>query len=105
VENWLRQRFARRAKSCERVGYTARAMLSKYLAAAMHRAMYDLLADDSQFYAEIPGLDGVYATGTTLEECRDQLAEVLEEWVVLGISMHHRLPPIDGIEITVGQVA
>ncbi len=80
-------------------------MLSKYLSAAMHRARYEILADDGQFYGEIPGLDGVFATGETLETCRDELAEVLEEWVALGLSLHHRLPVIDGVEVVVGEVA
>lgn len=71
----------------------------------MARARYELLADSGEFYGEIPGLDGVYATGTTLEGCREQLAEVLEDWVALGISLHHRLPPIDGVELSVGNVA
>ena len=33
------------------------------------------------------------------------LAEVLEEWILLGISLHHPLPVIDGIQVIVGQVA
>ena len=36
---------------------------------------------------------------------RDELAEVLEGWVLLGVSMHHAIIPVDGIEITVGQMA
>ena len=79
-------------------------MLSRYLAAAMRRATYELL-DDGTFYGEIPILAGVYANAPTLEVCREELAEVLEGWVLLGVSMHHAIIPVDGIEITVGQVA
>ena len=50
-------------------------------------------------------LAGVYANANTLEGCRDELAEVLEGWVLLGVSLHHPIPPVDGIGITVGQVA
>lgn len=74
------------------------------MAAAMHHAHYELL-DDGQFYGEIPGLDGVYATDATLEQCREQLAETLEGWVLLGIALHHDIPPIDGLEIRAGQLA
>lgn len=79
-------------------------MLSRYLAAAMSHATYELL-DDGTFYGEVPPLAGVYANANTLEACREELAEVLEGWVLLGVSMHHPIPPIDGVEITVGQVA
>ena len=70
-------------------------MLTTYIQAAMHRATYELL-DDGEFYGEIPGLDGVFATATTLEECRDNLQSVLEEWIALGLRMGHDIPPIDG---------
>lgn len=79
-------------------------MLTAYPAAAMHAATYEWLDEDRLFYGSIPGLDGVFAVAETLELCRDQLAEVLEERVVLGLAMHHQLPPIGGIEITVPQV-
>ena len=79
-------------------------MLSRYLAAAMSHATYELL-DDGTFYGEVPPLAGVYANANTLEACREELAEVLEGWVLLGVSMRHPIPPIDGVEITVGQVA
>jgi hypothetical protein len=42
-------------------------MLNEYVAAAMRRAMYEVLADDGSHYGEIPGLDGVWANSSTLE--------------------------------------
>ena len=35
------------------------------------------LADDGSFYGEISVCNGVYANAATLEECREQLAEVV----------------------------
>ncbi len=61
------------------------------------------LADDGLFYAEIPGFDGVYASGETMEQCAAELAEVLEGWILLGISMHHDLPEVDGLRLSVSQ--
>lgn len=61
-------------------------MLSDYLSAAMHKARYEILADDGTFYGEIPGFDGVYADAETLETCREELKEVLEEWVLFRVS-------------------
>ena len=52
----------------------------------MHRARYEILPDDGTFYGEIPGFDGVYANAKTLEACREELEEVLEEWILLRVS-------------------
>ncbi len=73
-------------------------MISDYIQAAMHRAQYELLEDDT-FYAEIPGLDGVFANAETLEACRAQLQEVLEGWIILGLRLGHELPTLDGIKL------
>ncbi|NJK43298.1 MAG: type II toxin-antitoxin system HicB family antitoxin [Pleurocapsa sp. SU_196_0] len=67
-------------------------MFEEYLNAGMHLAKYELLEGDEGFYAEIPAAPGVWANAATLEECRDILREALEEWVLLGISLHHELP-------------
>ena len=80
-------------------------MLADYLRGAMRQAKYEILPEDGAFYAEIPGFDGVYATGSTLEACREELEEVLEEWILLRISQHLRVPVVDGIDLTVRETA
>jgi len=67
-------------------------MLSKYIQATMRRAKYEILTDDKTFYGEIPGFEGVYSNSTTLEACRQELEEVLEEWVLFRISPGPLLP-------------
>jgi predicted RNase H-like HicB family nuclease len=76
-------------------------MLTEYLRAAMKRARYEILPDDNTFYGEIPGFDGVYANTDTLEGCRDELEEVLEEWIFFRISRNLSLPVVDGIELVI----
>ena len=76
-------------------------MLSEYIAAAMKRATYRILPDDEGYYGEVPELPGVLATAETLEECREQLREVVEEWVSLGLQMGDELPVLDGIDLVV----
>lgn len=76
-------------------------MLTKYIQAAMRRAKYEILEDDGSFYGHIPELQGVWANAGTLEACREELEEVLEEWITLGIAWHHPFPAIDGIELNV----
>lgn len=80
-------------------------MLTAYLKAAMKKAKYEILKDDKTFYGEIPGFDGVYANADTLEACRDELEEVLEEWILLRVSRKLSLPQVDGMELKIKETA
>ena len=51
------------------------------------------------FYGEVRGLRGVLATGETLEECRNQLAEVVEEWVLVRVAKGLSAPRLGKIAI------
>ncbi len=82
-------------------GTRRRSMLTEYVRGAMHQARYEILADDGSIYGEIPGFDGVYANATTLEACRDELQEVLEEWMLLRISRNLPLPTVEGRALTI----
>ena len=80
-------------------------MLTSYIRAAMSKARYEILSDDGTFYGEIPGFAGVYANADTLEACREQLEEVLEEWMLFRISKNLPLPTVDRIDLTIRDVA
>ncbi len=80
-------------------------MLSKYFRAAMHQAKYEILSDDGTFYGEIPDFNGVYANALTLEACREELEEVLEEWVLFRIAQKLPLPVVQGVELKIKEVA
>lgn len=79
-------------------------MLIAYIQAAMHQARYEIL-EDGTYYGEIPGFDGVYADADSLEACRDELQEVLEDWLLIGLRLGHSLPVTDGIDLDVKGVA
>jgi len=79
-------------------------MILNYIQAAMRHATYELL-EDGIFYGEIPSCQGVNASGDTLEACRNELMEVLEEWMLFRVYRKLSLPVIDGFEIKVEQVA
>lgn len=80
-------------------------MLTDYIRAAMHRAKYEILEDDGTYYGAIPGFQGVYANAKTLEECRDELESVLQDWILFRVSRSLKLPIIEGIDLKVKAVA
>ena len=79
-------------------------MLVKYIQTALRHAKYEILDEDGSFYGEIPACNGVYANASTLEECRELLEELLEEWILLSIYKNLPLPVIGGIELTINEV-
>ena len=80
-------------------------MLLDYFKAAMRHARYEILSDDGSFYGEIPECNGVYANAMTLESCRDELKEVLEEWVLFRVYKNLPIPVIEGFEISIREAA
>jgi predicted RNase H-like HicB family nuclease len=74
-------------------------MLTEYIQAAMRRATYEILPEDKTYYGEIPGLQGVWANADTLEACRDELQDALEDWMLYRLSRGLRPPVVDGIEL------
>jgi predicted RNase H-like HicB family nuclease len=80
-------------------------MLAAYIKSALRKAHYEILPEGEGYFGVIEGLQGVWAQADTLEACREELREVLEEWIVLGLKMGHPLPSIDGIALTVQKVA
>jgi predicted RNase H-like HicB family nuclease len=75
-------------------------MITRFLDRALRRAQYRQV-DAGTFCATVTGLRGVIATGPSLEACRDQLAEVVEEWVLVRIARGLRIPVLDGVTIEV----
>ena len=72
-------------------------MIREYIAAAMKRAKYEILEDDGTYYGEIPAFQGVYSNAEHLEDCRNMLEEVLEEWLLFRISSGLSVPLVDGL--------
>jgi len=72
-------------------------MFAEYMKIAMRTAHYEFIEEDKVFFGNIPPCQGVWASGTTLEECRDELEEVLEGWLILSLQMNLPIPEINGI--------
>jgi len=76
-------------------------MLIEYIEEALRRAHYELLEDaDAGFYGEVPDLPGVWANAHTLEECRLELKETIEGWILLSVKRSLPIPRLGPIEIT-----
>ena len=73
----------------------------------MGLAKYEIVEEDATFYGSIAalGVDGIWATASTLEACREELEEVLEDWLLLSVADHSPIPEIDGIRLQVKAVA
>ena len=71
----------------------------------MVKAKYEILQEDSSFYGAIPGFEGVYANAIDLETCRDELEEVLEEWLFFRISRNMPVPTVNGMKLKINKIA
>ena len=80
-------------------------MLTEYVQEALNRAHYEMIADEEPFYGQVPDLQGVWATGRTLEECRARLAEVIEDWLLLSIAKGLPIPPLGHASIRLPEEA
>ena len=69
-------------------------MFSEYIEAALTQAEYKTIENDEPYFASVPDLPGVWATGNTIEECRKELIEVIEEWIVARLQRGLFIPPI-----------
>ena len=81
-------------------------MLIKYIQTALEHAKYEIIDDEEPYYGEIPELQGVWASGKTLEECRKNLEEVIDEWIIIRLRNGLPIPSIDNLIIqTTGEIA
>ena len=74
-------------------------MILQYIEKALAHARYEIIEDDEPYYGEITELAGVYATGKTLEECRANLMEVVDGWIIIRLRRGLSIPPIDNCTI------
>lgn len=67
-------------------------MIQEFINYYLNKAQYEIIGGKKKFYAEIKDLRGVWATGKTLEECRQNLEETLEGWLVLRLRKNMPVP-------------
>ena len=76
-------------------------MLSEFIERQLKKSQYKILKNGT-YFGEISGLRGVWANAKNLEDCRKDLREALEEWLVLKVRSHERVP---GFEIKIDRRA
>lgn len=59
---------------------------------------YDKL-EDGTFSGRIPKCKGVIAFAKSLRECEHELHSTLEDWILVGLKLGHRLPVINEISL------
>ena len=79
-------------------------MIIEYCQKALERAQYKKL-EDGTWFAEIPGFQGVWANGPSVEQCRNELITVLEEWLLLKVRDGDPIPDVAGLKVEIRNVA
>lgn len=74
-------------------------MLTNYIRGALSRAEFERL-EDGTYGGAIPGFAGLATVGDTIDECRENLQDALEGWLVLSLRHDHQLPAIDGEDLS-----
>ena len=74
-------------------------MITEYIYKQLKKARYELL-EDKTYYGEIPGLRGVWANAKKLEDCRRELQEVLEGWLMLKLRDGDSIPGLKTNQIS-----
>jgi predicted RNase H-like HicB family nuclease len=74
-------------------------MLAQFLDVAMEMATYEIIEDDTSYWGEITGLQGVWARHQTLPGCQRELRESLSDWIALRLRLGLEIPEIASINL------
>lgn len=66
-------------------------MLTEFINRKLKIAQYKILKN-GDYFGEIPGLKGVWASAKNLEDCRKELQEILEDWLLLKVREKDYIP-------------
>lgn len=70
-------------------------MLTEYVEEALRRAHYEIINDTEEpYYGEVSDLKGVWAAGKTLEDCRNNLKDVVEGWILVSVKQSLPIPKL-----------
>ena len=75
-----------------------RFVLTDYVNKCLALADYEKREDNS-FAGRIPVCLGVVSFVKTLSECETELRSILEDWILVGLKLGHRLPVVGDINL------
>ena len=64
----------------------------------MEMATYEIIEEDTSYWGEISGLQGVWAKHQTLAGCQRELRESLSDWIALRLRLGLEIPEIASIK-------
>jgi len=71
----------------------------EYLNAAMSKAKFEKM-ENGEYFASIPGFDGLWASGHTREQAGHDLYSALDGWLDVHLRVgRHSIPPVEGVDI------
>lgn len=70
----------------------------EYLAAAMRQAVFERLEDDT-YAGRLPPCPGVVAFAPDRTACQMELRQALEDWIIVGLELGHKLPVVGGVRL------
>ncbi len=73
-------------------------MITAYIRAAMELAEFEKM-ENGRYFATVPPCQGFWTEGATIEECKAEMQEIFESWLLVGLQHHHKLPVIAGIDL------
>ena len=73
--------------------------LQRYILAGLSRAKYEFDSELKIYVASVSQLPGVVVQAKTIELAREELSEVIEDWVLLALQFGDIIPTLGGIKI------
>lgn len=74
--------------------------INSYVDGILKKAKYEYGKATDSWCASVDILPGAYAQADTLEEARNQLAEVIEEYILVSLANGDKLPTIDNLNFS-----
>ena len=66
--------------------------ITQYIENLLQKAEYEYDKETKSWCASIDDLPGAYAQADTVERVREQLSEVIEDYILVSIQERHSLP-------------
>lgn len=66
--------------------------INNYIEKMLKKVQYEYDEETKSWCAILKDLPGVYAQADNVEEAREQIAEVIEDYIIVSLQKHQELP-------------